>query len=331
MLCIAGCASGPYQYGRGWGAGTGRQISPDESENGPTVVVQVGKPRPVIDGIGWVLGIPGKILLWDRRVDNHQVSPKTEAAVVQYLEQNDLQDVCVRVNQYAPLDEWRRLRDNRQVGAGWRYTAGLLSLAGYTVFPGRLFGGDRYNPYTNSVYVYSDIPALAMVGGGYAKDVHTRRYPGTYAVVNELPVVSLWHETIATNDVLTYLQDQDDLAELQAGYKILHPYYGAQAGGAARNLVGVGPLLQVGGAVVGHVTGRAEGRRLARISEQAEADAGQQHARLPPEKSRSRSMQPQTTSAEPESPILRTSAESVDEEFKIDNQENRIDTLRGQQ
>ena len=47
--------------------------------------IERGKPRPVIDGIGWVVGIPSKIILWDRRVDNHNISPETEAAVTQYV------------------------------------------------------------------------------------------------------------------------------------------------------------------------------------------------------------------------------------------------------
>lgn len=267
VCCVMGCASGPYQYGSGWRKAPVDVASADDAAEAVAIEVEEGKPRPIIDGVGWVVGIPGKLLLWNRKVDNHQVSPETRAAVVKYLDDNQMHDVCVRVNQYAPLQEWKRLRENRNVGAGWRYTVGLFSLAGYTVFPGRVFGGDHYNPYTNSLYVYSDVPALAMIGGGYAKDVHSREYPGTYAVVNGFPVVSMWHETIATNDVLTYLQDQDNLPELQAGYKILHPYYGSRVGGAAQSVLGVGPLFQIGGAVVGHVTGRREGRRLEEIGQ----------------------------------------------------------------
>lgn len=329
LACFtAGCASGGYQYGQGWRTGTAAPARSDDAAEHPQVIVETGRSRPFIDGVGWVLGIPGKLILWDQRVDNHNVSLATQAAVVEYLEQNDLHDVRVRVNQYAPLEEWKRLRENRQVGAGWRYTAGLLSLAGYTVLPGRLFGGDRYNPYTNSVYIYSDIPALAMVGGGYAKDIHNREYPGTYAVVNELPVVSMWHETIATNDVLSYLQQQESTSELQAGYKILHPYYGAHVGGAAQNLIGVGPIFQVAGAVVGHVTGRAEIDRIARLNAQTEGD-GTQQARKSAGKSQTltaakpaadphllKSTVELTPEAEPaaeESAIVTTGAETVDE------------------
>jgi hypothetical protein len=316
--CIAGCASGGYQYGQGWQTGTTDRAKSADSPEHQVVLVESGKPRPIIDGIGWVLGIPGKLLLWDRRVDNHNVSPATEAALVEYLEQNELQDVCVRVNQYAPIEEWHRLRENRHVGAGWRYTAGLLTLAGYTVFPGRLFGGDRYNPYTNSVYVYSDVPALAMVGGGYAKDIHTRELPGTYAVVNEFPVVSMWHETIATNDVLSYLQQRESVEELQAGYKILHPNYGVQAAGAARYVIGVGPFIQIGGAIVGHITGRAEGDRVAKLSATATTEGTQQAGKAKvPSKTLTASKPTKKAEEALEEPAESINIDSIDEETPI--------------
>lgn len=38
-----------------------------------------GKPRTVIDGFGWVFGIPSKIMFWNRKVENHHVSPETES------------------------------------------------------------------------------------------------------------------------------------------------------------------------------------------------------------------------------------------------------------
>ena len=52
--------------------------------------VERGRPRKVIDGIGWVFGIPSKIVLWDRRVENHAVGPETEAAIRGYLDDEGL-------------------------------------------------------------------------------------------------------------------------------------------------------------------------------------------------------------------------------------------------
>jgi hypothetical protein len=250
-----GCASGPYQFGRGWPDGLA-SCSPQDAP--PQLEIAEGRPNRFVDSVGWVIGIPGKLLLWDRRVNNHCITPETTEAIARYAEQNHLNDACLRINQYAPGDEWVRLTTNREVGAGWRYTLGTLSLVGYTLFPGRLLGGDRYNPYTNSVYIYSDVPALALESAAYAKDVHDREYPGTYAAVNQLPVVSLWHDTVNTKDALGYLQATGNQEQQAEGIKILYPYYGAQMGGAVASVVGAGILFPIGGAIVGHLSGATQ-------------------------------------------------------------------------
>jgi hypothetical protein len=250
----------PYKYGRGWHEAPAMMVAQSADNFEPQI--HDGRPNKLIDGAGWVLGIPGKVLLWDRRVNNHAVSGDTTLAVSNYLEQNQLPDVCVRVNQYAPGEEWRRLCENRNIGAGWRYSLGTLSLVGYTLIPGRLVGGDRYNPYTNSVYVYSDVPSLAIEAAAYAKDVHRRDHPGTYAAVNELPVVSLWHETVNTNDALGYVRASGTCDQQAEAQRILFPNYGMRAGGTLGDILRPAPLLVAGGAVVGHVTGRLQTQRV---------------------------------------------------------------------
>ncbi len=71
------------------------------------------KPRPIVDGFGWLWGIPGKITLWDRRVENHSVSLATQQTMETYLSENGLDEIKVRINQYRPIDDWRRLRRTR--------------------------------------------------------------------------------------------------------------------------------------------------------------------------------------------------------------------------
>lgn len=271
VIAGTGCVSHPYQNGNGWQAATPTILAPAAPDAGPQICE--GRPNKVIDCTGWVLGIPGKILLFDRRVNNHAVSPETTAAVSTYLTQNQMPDVCVRVNEYAPGEEWKRLCDNSHVGAGWRYTLGTLSLAGYTLFPGRLVGGDRYNPYTNSVYVYSDVPSLAIQAAAYAKDVHERDHPGTYAFVNGLPVVSLWHDTVNTREALDYFATYGDSDQQAEAMRILYPHYAMRVGGAVGGIVGAEPLFIAGSAVVGHVSGRAQKPQAAAPAQAEEASA----------------------------------------------------------
>jgi hypothetical protein len=305
---VAGCnLQEPYQFAHGWQATpestNAAMIDMNRSSSSlvPEPQICEGAPNKFVDGVGWVLGIPGKIMLFDSRVDNHAVTPETTGAVADYLKQNQMTDVCVRVNQYAPGDEWRRLCENWHVGAGWRYTMGTWSLIGYTLIPGRLTGGDRYNPYTNSVYVYSDLPSLAIKAAAYAKDVHQRDLPGTYVAVNHLPVVSLWHETVNTKDALGYIRTQGSVAQQAEAQRILYPSYCIAVGGAFGGFPGVQPIMIAAGAVTGHVSGRLQSQ----TPPSAQSDAPLEQASLLPDVQRNDNQPPDRGT--PFSEIQRTS------------------------
>jgi hypothetical protein len=212
-------------------AHTGYRVAPElQAITGPPI--ERGKPRPIIDSVGWVFGIPGRLLLWDPKIDNHHISHHSEAVLAGYLVDNDLHHVKVRLNQYAPLQDWHRLRANKTVGWGYRYTLGTLSLLGEAILPGRIFGGDHYNPFTATAHIYSDLPSIALHEAAHAKDFSRRDYPGTYALAYLLPVVPLWHESIATRDVLAYTEASGDEHLQREAYRILYPAYGTYVGGA---------------------------------------------------------------------------------------------------
>ncbi|MCU0720699.1 MAG: hypothetical protein MUC83_13405 [Pirellula sp.] len=226
-------------------------------------IIERGQPRPIIDGFGWVWGIPSKIILWNRRAENHNISSETEQWLVDYMVENDLYDVKARLNQYRPFDDWRRLVRNKSVAWPWRYTFGVVATAGETIFPGRLFGGDHYNPYTATIHLYSDIPSIALHEAGHAKDFSNREYPGTYAALYTLPIVPLYHERVATNDVLAYVGERGDLSLQQESRHVLYPAYGTYAGSAAGSAISQWSApLYVAGLLVGHAAGRYEAQQL---------------------------------------------------------------------
>jgi hypothetical protein len=265
LVSVLGCARVPYRHG-----------SPDQYIVSPelapltTPPFEWGQPRPVIDTIGWVIGIPSKIVLWDRRIENHAISTETVDEMAAYLAFNELDTVKVRVNQYAPLDDWDRLVANKSVGWGWRYTAGTLSWLGELIFPGRIWGGDHFNPFTNTIHLYSDVPAVALHEAAHAKDFARRRWKGTYAVAYALPVVPLWHEAIATNDALGYLYETNSDEQLAEAYHILYPAYGTYVGSAASEVVPWNSMLVYAGAVIpAHVAGRLIARQA--LAERAAA------------------------------------------------------------
>ncbi|MFM8707814.1 MAG: hypothetical protein ACKOHK_06960, partial [Planctomycetia bacterium] len=195
--------------------------------------------------------------------DNHDVSAETEEAIRCYLDDNDLDHVKVAINQYAPLDDWRRLKANKTVGWGYRYTFGALSVVGEAILPGRLFGGDHYNPYTGTIHLYSDVPAIALHEGGHAKDFTRRKLPGTYALASAFPIVSLWPEAIATSDAIAYAEQHRDPDLERESYRILYPAYGTYVGGAlGRFTPAVSFPMYAGAVVAGHAVGRIQARMV---------------------------------------------------------------------
>ncbi len=255
FLLTCGCATQPYRYGVAYNDPRLADVPPLTPEN----QIVRGRPDWLLDRTDyiWPGSLLGKLVLWDRRVDSHEIDEQTEAVIRRYLEVNRLEHVKVRLNAYHVRDEWRRLIHNRSVGWGWRYTLGMLSWLQYTLLPGRIFGGDHYNPYTNTIHLYSNIPAVAVHEGGHAKDFAGRRWKGTYAFVYSIPFVALYHEARATNDALGYLHAEENPALQREGYRILYPAYGTYLGGSTESPLPLAdPTLYIGAVLGGHVLGR---------------------------------------------------------------------------
>lgn len=247
----SGCATTGYQFGR---------FHPEQPDGVALqqVVIERGEPNKTLDRIGWVVGLPARILTLNKKVNNHDISPATLDTLQEYLERNDITDVYVAINQYDPKGQWKRLRENSRIAPAWRYSAGTLTWLGYTLFPGRVFGGDRYDPFTNSLNLNSDVPALVLSEAAYAKDIHSQKHPGAYAtLVNDLPLLTLWRQGKSASDVLSYAQLQEDWELEKEAYHVLYPQMASGAVGTAGPFVPIyGHFLGLGGAVVGHAAGR---------------------------------------------------------------------------
>ena len=239
---MAGCATTPPPY-------TGV---------GPYPQLERGAAVPPIDFLGNVLSLPAKLLLWSWKFNLHSISPQTEEKLVAYLAARDLpamQEAKFRLNQYKPGQDLSRLIKNHDVAWPYRLLLGLpITLVFDVLLPGRVFPwGDYYNPYTNTVHLYSDHPAIALHEAGHAHDFASRRYKGTYAAIRLVPFVDLYQEYKATDEALDYLrQTQDRLEEINA-YKILYPAYGSYVGAYV-----FPPIGTVGGVVLGHIIGRSK-------------------------------------------------------------------------
>jgi len=220
MHLTLGCATVPYKKGQNIEQGNTLKLKPNESQ------IERGRPIKLIDYTGhYFFSLPSKLLLLNWKIDNHNISRESEEMLKQFLVDNDLRQVKVRLNQYAPGAEWKRLFQNRSVGVGWRFTFGIVSLIDYTIIPGRLFGGDHYNPYTNTINLYSDHKAVLLHEGAHAKDFARRKYKGTYSAIRLLPLVPLYQEAWATGDALGYYKEKGLTPEEKDAYNVLYPAY----------------------------------------------------------------------------------------------------------
>lgn len=250
LALLSGCATVPYRYGANFDDAHVVKLREGEPQ------IERGKPNALIDGVGWVLGIPSKILLLNIRMDNHFIGTNTELALSRYLATNNLPHVKVRLNQYAPGAEWSRLFRNKSVGWGWRYTFGVVTELFYTILPGRLFGGDHYNPFTNTINIYSDVPAVTLHEGGHAKDFAGRTWKGTYAFAYALPLVALYPEALASSDAISYLRAEAEAMDEEAAYKILYPAYATYIGGSFSQYVAPYAWVYYAAVVPGHIAGQ---------------------------------------------------------------------------
>jgi hypothetical protein len=274
LVCLLTCASCaakvPYRYGY-----FPSDLSADEPVELGGPPVEFGKPIKALDRVASVVGLPEKIMGLNQKISNHEVSLDTVVKLRRYLVQNDLDDVAIYVNCYDPKEQWRRLRENRRVGAGWRYSLGTLSIVGYTLLPGRVFGGDTYNPYTNTLNIDSDVPAIAILEAALAKKIHSQRLPGTYATVTDLPGLALVRRCRAVGDVLGYARAQHDWEIERQAYHVLYAQVGAETATMAGLMSPAWwamPALGVGGAAAGHVTGRMMAAQRAAEIEAAEIE-----------------------------------------------------------
>ncbi|TWU54513.1 hypothetical protein Poly51_32320 [Rubripirellula tenax] len=237
------------------------QYVPPELVSDTDDQIEIGRPIPWLDTVGWVVGIPGKVMLWDRRIDNHRITSDTMETSIDYLAASNLPHVKVRINQYAPLEDFRRLRKNKTVAWPYRYTLGILAVGGEAILPGRVVGGDHFNPFTQTVHIYSDVPAIALHELAHAKDFTRREYQGTYALAYTF--FPMWHETIASRDAMSYLYDRSDAEGIAEANRILYPAYGTYVGSALGNFAPAYSMpIYYGSVIAGHVNGRMLNRQI---------------------------------------------------------------------
>ena len=221
-----------------------------------------------VDILTNILALPVKLMLWNWNFSNHHITRKTEEQVRQFLTDNQLETVRVRLNAYDPIDDFRRLFTNQEVALPLRLIN--IPFALIDPFLGRFIGGiiisDFYDPFSNTVYVYSDDPAIALHELGHAKDFAKQDYKGLYAVSRILPFVALFQEQEATDNAIHYYQEKGMTDDELRAYKVLYPAYFSYIGG----ILPVYPIGYVSAIFFGHFYGRSIAKQRADLYRQVE-------------------------------------------------------------
>ncbi|MBI4550485.1 MAG: hypothetical protein HY714_06130 [Candidatus Omnitrophica bacterium] len=242
---IAGCAHGP--------AGRELPVRPPAPED-VKPDIERGAPVPPLDYLASFLAFPIKLLLWNRHYATHRISPETEAVLADFVRRNDLGEVKVRLNQCAPFQEVGRIFRNHEMG--WPYRILAVPFTFITAATGRLLAGilfsDYFDPFSNTIHVFSDDAAIALHEGGHAKDFKKQHWKGTYALVRSFPGVDLAQEMIATQEALEYLEFHGTDEQRIRAPKVLYPAFGTYAGG----YLTIVPFAWIGALAGGHVYGR---------------------------------------------------------------------------
>ena len=260
-----GCVQSTYRYGI-----SNEHLVANLPQN-PNVI-SVGGEHPNIDRLERVVQYPRKVFRkWFPSKDLFEQLPIDErrqvsvAVASKYLDDNGLKGVFIDVFEYDPRQQWQRLVDNNRVSPVWKYTLGSVYHLGYSILPGRAFGYDRYNPFTNTLSINSARPSNTLFTAGYVKKIYDQRYPGTYVAANLLPIMPLIRDTSIANDVLTYSHVQQEWRLKQELYPLVYGRLGGDVVSQATSLFPsmaympfyMSPLLTRAGRVTGRVTGTA--------------------------------------------------------------------------
>lgn len=264
-----GCVQNTYRYG------ISRPELLDDLPRTPNLIT-MGGHHPRIDKLEKVVQYPGKVIRkWFPSNDPDEAIPPSERrmlavqAASDYLDDNGLKGVNIDVREYNPGQQWSRLQSNDRIAPFWKYTGGTLYHVGYCLLPGRAFGRDGYNPFTNTLSINSTSREESVFHSAYVKKLYDQRYPGTYTAVNWLPVVPLFRDASVSSDALSYARAKQDWKLERNMYPEVYGRMGGDLVSQATSFIpGVAylpfytrPLLSGAGNVAGSATGEVIARQ----------------------------------------------------------------------
>ena len=273
LFLFASCVADSYRYGLQNSKLTTTPISHELKTE-----VLVGGDKPQLDRVESIVQTPRKWVrqLFRRPELDESALQKQRTDAVQlasgFLAANGMDDVNIDVRMYDPKLQWQRMSENEDIAVVWRYTGGTASWLRYTLLPMRVFHTDHYDPYSNTLHLNSSRPFQALYESALAKEYQKQHKlgpvdvgKGTYAMMQNVPLVPIVHNFNAASDVLTFANANLDAESENILYPLVYSRLGTTAVSEALSVVNVAPnapfyaapLLRVGGGMTGRLAGKA--------------------------------------------------------------------------
>ena len=196
------------------------------------ILVTKGKRRPIIDTIRSIFSLPHKLLLWDSSVGSGELHKDAETAAKLFLAEGGATSTHISVNEYNPKIIWQRTFQNDKASILTKITYGVLHALIYTVIPSKLFykGGDHYNPFADTIVLYSDNLDVALHEAGHAVDFSEKQRqhidPGLYMLGRYFFPIMLYQEAVATGKAFKFTKEHGASEDVRSSYALLFPAFG---------------------------------------------------------------------------------------------------------
>ena len=216
------------------------------------VLVTRGKEHKIVDTLRSFFSWPEKLLLWNRTVGSGELHEDAEIAVKLALADGGSTSTHISINEYDPKIIWQRTFQNDKTSILSKVTFGTLIALIYTVIPGRLFYGvgDHYNPFADTVVLYSDNLDIALHEAGHAIDFSEKQKnhigPGLYSLARFFFPITLYQEAVATGKAFEFTAEHGASEDVRSSYALLFPAFGTYLAGsifAANGMIDVGKKL----------------------------------------------------------------------------------------
>ncbi|HTL47618.1 MAG TPA: hypothetical protein VL688_06090 [Verrucomicrobiae bacterium] len=244
-------------------------IRGDFAERPTEPVIERGWKILPLDLIARLFALPNELLLWNHKLQNRNVSEETLEDLRQYMIYYQLEDVKVRVNKAAFVDEYRRLFTNKKMHWAIRIPFGFLTTT-ISLITERILAGDYYNPFNDTIHIFSDITPVVVHEAGHARDFDRQSNRGFYALMRIVPGMDLIQEDEASSSAIKYFIEKGDHATEIEAYKILYPAYGSYIGSYFGFILPFS-IGSIGAILGGHWFGRHKAREVSqkyRLSEE---------------------------------------------------------------